>query len=204
MLSKVVIGVDQIPNPEINRIEAELRQAERDYIIAERNFQRATAEATNYNPYGGWASVLNQWAGLAGQAQAGKARSNARDRTRKMVSQTINDTHVFRKERFGSYNYDVVVIKSEKNSIFDVLSMNNGNFYSKSLKIDEVKNFNVAYGLNPQDKSYKSLTAKYSSEEDVSLWGNKKIKDVSLETLKTKIQTSGEFEKLKSKREIIF
>ena len=79
MLSKVVIGVDQIPNPEINRIEAELRQAERDYIIAERNFQRATAEATNYNPYGGWASVLNQWAGLAGQAQAGKARSNARD-----------------------------------------------------------------------------------------------------------------------------
>ena len=65
MLSKVVIGVDQIPNPEINRIEAELRQAERDYIIAERNFQRATAEATNYNPYGGWASVLNQWAGLA-------------------------------------------------------------------------------------------------------------------------------------------
>ena len=28
----------------------------------------------------GVASVINQWAGLAGQAQAGKARSNARDR----------------------------------------------------------------------------------------------------------------------------
>ena len=41
MLSKVVIGVDQIPNPEINRIEAELRSAERDYLIAERNFQRS-------------------------------------------------------------------------------------------------------------------------------------------------------------------
>ena len=200
MLSKVVIGVDQIPNPEINRIEAELRQAERDYIIAERNFQRATAEATNYNPYGGWASVLNQWAGLAGQAQAGKARSNARDRLERWSAKLSTTPMYLEKERFGSYNYDVVVIKSEKNSIFDVLSMNNGNFYSKSLKIDEVKNFNVAYGLNPQDKSYKSLTAKYSSEEDVSLWGNKKIKDVSLETLKTKIQTSGEFEKLKSKR----
>ena len=54
--------------------------------------------------------------------------------------------------------------------------MNNGNFYSKSLKIDEVKNFNVAYGLNPQDKSYKSLTAKYSSEEDVSFRGTKRLK----------------------------
>ena len=200
MLSKVVIGVDQIPNPEINRIEAELRRAEQDYLIAERNFQRATAEATNYNPYGGWASVINQWAGLAGQAQAGKARSNARERLERWSAKLSETPMYLERERLGSYNYDVVVIKSEKNSIFDVLSVNNGNFYSKSLKIDEVKSFNVAYGLNPQDKSYKSLAAKYSSEEDVSLWGNKKLKDISVESLKTKIQTSGEFEKLKSKR----
>lgn len=200
MLSKVVIGVDQIPNPEINRIEAELRSAERDYLIAERNFQRATAEATNYNPYGGWASVLNQWAGLAGQAQAGKARSNARDRLERWSAKLSTTPMYLEKERFGSYNYDVVVIKSEKNSIFDILSINNDSFYSKTLKIDESKNFNVAYGLNPQDKSYKSLSTKYSSEEDVSLWGNEKIKDISLETLKIKIQSSDEFKKLKSKK----
>ena len=53
MLSQIVIGIDQIPNPEINRIEAELRRAEQDYLIAERKFQIATSEATNYNPYGG-------------------------------------------------------------------------------------------------------------------------------------------------------
>ena len=72
MVSQQIIGIDQVRNPEINRIEAELRRAERDYIIAERKFQRATQEATNYNPYGGWASVINQWAGLAGQSAAGK------------------------------------------------------------------------------------------------------------------------------------
>ena len=38
MLSQQVIGIDQIPNPEINRIEAELRRAEQDYLIAERKF----------------------------------------------------------------------------------------------------------------------------------------------------------------------
>ena len=41
LLSKVVIGVDQIPNPEINRIEAELRRAEQDYYS--RKIPRATS-----------------------------------------------------------------------------------------------------------------------------------------------------------------
>ena len=200
MLSQIVVGIDQIPNPEINRIEAELRRAEQDYLIAERKFQIATAEATNYNPYGGWASVLNQWAGLAGQAQAGKARSNARDRLERWSAKLSTTPMYLEKERLGSYNYDVAIIKSEKNSIYDVLSFNNGNFYSKSLKIDEIKNFNVAYGLNPQDKKYKELLAKYSNEDDVSLWSSKKLKNITIENLKTKIQTSGEFEKIKSKK----
>jgi len=200
MLSQIVVGIDQIPNPEINRIEAELRRAEQDYLIAERKFQIATSEATNYNPYGGWASVLNQWAGLAGQAQAGKARSNARDRLERWSAKLSSTPMYLEKERLGSYNYDVAAIKSEKNSIYDILSFNNGNFYSKSLKIDEIKNFNVAYGLNPQDKKYKELLTKYSNEDDVSLWSNKKLKNISIENLKTKIQTSGEFEKIKSKK----
>ena len=104
------------------------------------------------------------------------------------------------KERLGTYNYDVVVIKSEKKSVYDVLNFNNGKFYSKTIKFDDVKNFSVAYGLNPQDKSYNKLVAKYSTEKDVSLWSNKKMKNISIDKLKTKIQTSGEFEKLKSKK----
>ncbi len=200
LLSKVVIGVDQIPNPEINRIEAELRRAEQDYYIAERKFQRATSAATNYNPYGGWASVLNQWAGLAEQSQAGRQRDDARQRYETWSAKLSSTPMYLEKERLGSYNYDVVVIKSEKKSIYDVLNFNNGNFYSKTMKIDDVKNFSVAYGLNPQDKSYDKLVAKYSTEEDISLWSNKKIKNISIDDLKTKIQTSGEFEKLKSKK----
>ena len=200
MMSQIVIGIDQIPNPEINRIEAELRRAEQDYLIAERKFQIATAEATNYNPYGGWASVFNQWAGLAGQAQAGKARTNAKNRLESWSAKLSTTPMYLEKERLGSYNYDVVVIKSEKNSIYDILSFNNGNFYKKSLGINSVKNFNVAYGLNPQDKNYKKLQDKYSTEEEVSLWSNKKLKDITIENLKTKIRTSGEFEKLESKK----
>ena len=200
MMSQIVIGIDQIPNPEINRIEAELRRAEQDYLIAERKFQIATAEATNYNPYGGWASVFNQWAGLAGQAQAGKARTNAKNRLESWSAKLSTTPMYLEKERLGSYNYDVVVIKSEKNSIYDILSFNNGNFYKKSLGINSVKNFNVAYGLNPQDKNYKKLQEKYSTEEEVSLWSNKKLKDITIENLKTKIRTSGEFEKLESKK----
>ena len=72
MLSKVVTGINQVPNPEINRIEAELRYAEREMLIAERNFQRATRAATNYDPYGGWANIINQMSGLAGQTNAKK------------------------------------------------------------------------------------------------------------------------------------
>ena len=109
MVSKIVIGIDQVPNPEINRIEAELRRAEQDYLIAERNFQRGTNAATNYNPYGGWSSVINQWAGLAEQAQAGKARKNARQRLERWSAKLSSTPMYLETERLGSYNYDVLV-----------------------------------------------------------------------------------------------
>ena len=200
MMSKIVIGIDQIPNPEINRIEAELRRAEQDYLIAERNFQRGTNAATNYNPYGGWSSVINQWAGLAEQAQAGKARKNARQRLESWSAKLSSTPMYLEKERLGNYNYDVLVMKSEKISSYDILRYNEGNFYKKDLKINETKNFNVAYGLNPQDKNYKKLVAKYSTEEQVAVWSNEKLKDLSTNVLKTKIQTGGDFQKLESKK----
>ena len=200
MVSKIVIGIDQVPNPEINRIEAELRRAEQDYLIAERNFQRGTNAATNYNPYGGWSSVINQWAGLAEQAQAGKARKNARQRLESWSAKLSSTPMYLETERLGSYNYDVLVMKSEKISSYDILRYNEGNFYKKNLKINETKNFNVAYGLNPQDKNYKKLVAKYSTEEQVATWSNEKLKDLSTNLLKTKIQKDGDFEKLDSKK----
>lgn len=200
MLSQIVIGIDQIPNPEINRIEAELRSAERDYLIAERNFQIGTSSATNYDPYGGWASVINQWAGLAQQAQAGKQRDDAKRRFEHW-SQKLSSTPMYlEKERMGSYNYDVVSIKSEKKSVYDVLSYNNDNFFYKNLDINETKTFQIVYGLNPQDKKYNTLSKKYSNEQELSKWSNSKINDLSVESLKTKIQTSEEFSKLESKR----
>ena len=200
MLSQIVIGIDQIPNPEINRIEAELRSAERDYLIAERNFQIGTSSATNYNPYGGWASVINQWAGLAQQAQAGKQRDNAKRRFEKWSEKLSSTPMYLEKERMGSYNYDVVSIKSEKKSVYDVVSYNNDNFYYKNLDINEIKTFQIAYGLNPQDKKYNTLSKKYSNEQELSKWSNSKINDLSVESLKTKIQTAEEFSKLESKR----
>jgi len=100
----------------------------------------------------------------------------------------------------GSYNYDVVSIKSEKKSVYDVISYNNDNFYYKNLDINEIKTFQIAYGLNPQDKKYNTLSKKYSNEKELSQWSNSKIDDLTVETLKTKIQTSEDFSKLESKK----
>ena len=61
MLSKVVTGINQIPNPKINSLEARLRRAQQEMIIAERNIQAGLQQNLNsYDPYGGWASILNQ------------------------------------------------------------------------------------------------------------------------------------------------
>ena len=200
MLSQMVIGIDQLPNPEINRIEAELRRAERDYIIAERKFQRATSAATNYNPYGGWGHLLNQWAGLAAQHSAGEARSNARQRLESWSAKLSSTPMYIEKERLGSYNYQVAMIKSEKKSVYDVLKFNNGKFFAKDLEIKETNDFKVAYGINTQDKNYKSLNQKYSTEEDVTKWSNQKFRDLSIDTLITKLNTGEQFKELKSKR----
>lgn len=200
MLSQQVIGIDQIPNPEINRIEAELRRAEQDYLIAERKFQRGTAAATNYNPYGGWASVLNQWAGLAEQSAAGKERANARQRLERWSAKLSSTPMYLEKERLGSYKYDVAIIKSEKKSIYDVIKFNKDNYnLIENFYIKEQKDFKIAYGISSQDKNFKKLNNQYSSENDLSEWNNVKMKNLTDQTLLMKINNNQSSRKIKSR-----
>ena len=52
MLSKVVTGINQIPNPKINSLEARLRRAQQEMIIAERNIQAGLQQnLSSYDPY---------------------------------------------------------------------------------------------------------------------------------------------------------
>ena len=200
MVSQQIIGIDQVRNPEINRIEAELRRAERDYIIAERKFQRATQEATNYNPYGGWASVINQWAGLAGQSAAGKERANARQRLESWSAKLSSTPMTLEKERYGSYNYDVAVIKAQKNSLFDVLKYQDEKFFSfENFKIEETKDFKVAYGISSQDRNPNSLRQKYSTEENLSQWNSSKMQNISNDNLIVKLNSGNGFSEIKSR-----
>ncbi len=200
MLSQQVIGIDQIPNPEINRIEAELRRAEQDYLIAERKFQRGTAAATNYNPYGGWASVINQWAGLAEQSAAGKERANAKQRLERWSAKLSSTPMYLEKERLGSYKYDVAIIKSEKKSVYDVIKFNKDNYnLIENFYIKEQKDFKIAYGISSQDKNLKKLNNQYSSENDLSEWNNVKMENLTDQTLLMKINNNQSSRKIKSR-----
>ena len=199
MLSKVVTGINQVPNPEINRIEAELRYAEREMLIAERNFQRATRAATNYDPYGGWANIINQMSGLAGQTNAKNRFNKARNKVEQYTSALSTTPMYLEKEILSSYNYNVSNVSAEKKSSYKVLRFENKNFFTKDMNIKENKNFKLANGINPQDKNYKSLMKKYNTQNDLAVWSDTKLNDISYDKLLAKLN-EGQYNQI-NKRE---
>lgn len=195
MLSKVVTGINQVPNPEINRIEAELRYAEREMIIAERAFNRGTRAATNYDPYGGWANIINQYAGLAQQSQAKKRFNNARNRVEQYTAALSTTPMYLEKEILSSYNYNVSNVSAEKKSSYKILRFENKNFFTKEISIKENKKFKLANGINPQDKNYKSLIKKYNTQNDLAIWSDTKLNDISYDKLLAKLN-EGEYNQI--------
>ena len=187
MLSKVITGINQVPNPEINRIEAELRYAEREMIIAERNFIRASRAATNYDPYGGWANIINQMAGLADQTNAKNRFNNARNKVEQYTSALSTTPMYLEKEILSSYNYNVSNVSAEKKSSYKILRFENKNVFTKDISIKENKNFKLANGINPQDKNYKSLMKKYNTQNDLAIWSDTKLNDMPYDKLLAKL-----------------
>ena len=48
-------------------------------------------------------------------------------------------------------------------------------FSFENFKIEETKDFKVAYGISSQDRNPNSLRQKYSTEENLSQWNSSKI-----------------------------
>lgn len=196
MMSQLVAGTQQVPNPRYNAIQIEIRNAERTYLIAQAQFERSTSAALNYNPYGGWASTLNQLAGNIGQAKAGREMKEARNKYNNLVSELSNTPMYLDKDIMRSYKYTVNNISSKKQSIYDVIIINNENINYKELIITETKKFKVAENINSNDKNYKNLLAKYNNKQDISDWENKKLNKINYSQILNDINQIQKIEKI--------
>ena len=200
--STYVAGTKSIPNPEINRIESELRSAERDYLIAERNFQRSTNAATAYNPSGGWASIFTQLSGLAGQAAAGEKRNNARQRYERWSAKLSSTPLYLENEVLRNYNYITNNIVAEKEAKYKIIKAKNYNYTEKNISIKKNKNFKIAYNIDPEDKNYNTLVNKYENENDINRWQNQKFLNLSINELLDIIQKENDFSDILEKKDL--
>ena len=196
MMSQLVAGTQQVPNPRYNAIRIEIRNAERAYLIAQAQFERSTRAALNYNPYGGWASTLNQLAGNIGQAKAGREMKESRNKYNNLVSELSNTPMYLDKDIMRSYKYTVNNISSKKQSIYDVIIINNGNINHKEFIITESKKFKVAENINSNDKNYKNLLAKYNNRQDISDWENKQFNKIDYSQILNDINQIQKIEKI--------
>ncbi len=191
MLSKVVTGINQIPNPKINSLEARLRRAQQEMIIAERNIQAGLQQnLSSYDPYGGWASILNQMGGLATQLAAEDKLNQATVNYQRATEELANTPMYLEREILSSYNYNISNVSAEKKSSYKIIKYENKNFLTKNISIKENKNFKLASGINPQDKNYKSLTKKYNTQNDLAIWSDSKLNDVSYDKFLAKLNES--------------
>ena len=196
MLSKVVTGINQIPNPKINSLEARLRRAQQEMIIAERNIQAGLQQnLSSYDPYGGWASILNQMGGLATQLAAEDKLNQATANYQRATEELANTPMYLEREILSSYNYNISNVSAEKKSSYKIIKYENKNFLTKNISIKENKNFKLASGINPQDKNYKSLTKKYNTQNDLAIWSDSKLNDVSYDKFLAKLN-EGEYNQI--------
>ena len=196
MMSQLVAGTQQVPNPRYNAIQIEIRNAERAYLIAQAQFERSTSAALNYNPYGGWASTLNQLAGNIGQAKAGREMKESRNKYNSLVSELSNTPMYLDKDIMRSYKYTVNNISSKKQSIYDVIIINNENINYKEFIITETKKFRVAENINSNDKNYKNLLTKYNNSQDISDWENKQFNKIDYSQILNDINQIQKIEKI--------
>ena len=186
MMSKVVSGLRQVPNPEFTRLEAEIRDKERRAIMAKREAENF--EARLNNPYRqssgiGWLDILSVAADTGGAIKYWDNYRNLQDQVSSLVNDYSNTPMTIDKKMYSSYTYLVNNIKAEKKVSYNVLFFQNDSFMSKNFEIKETKDFKIASGLNPQDENFNSLNKKYDSENELNIWNTKQINDQKISNL---------------------
>ena len=197
MTSKMVSGIRQIPNPEFNRLQMEIRRAEREQknalVRAEDGFRRSQCISCG---------LITQWGGIAIQSKWNGVAKDLQNRIVNLTNSYSTTPDYLEKEILRSYNYVVQNINVEKKAIYQIIEFKNNKYMEKTISIDENKKFKVAYNLDPQDKKYETLLNKYSDTNQVTNWQNKKIKNISFDKFSNLIDNQESFKEITSKKEL--
>ena len=197
MSSQMVAGIRQVPNPEFNRLQMEIRRAEREQQQALRRAEDGFRKSQCYS-----CGFIVQWGGVAIQSKWNNVAKELQSRIVSLTNSYSTTPDYLEKEVLRSYNYLVQNIKAEKQAIYQVVQFKNGKYLQRNISIDENKSFKVAYNIDPQDKKYENLINKYSDNQQVTNWQNKKLKSTSLEKLLTKIDNQEVFTEIMGKKEL--
>ena len=201
MSSQMVAGMRQVPNPEFNRLQMQMRNTEMKLRRAREQEQYFFYQGQSSGSYS-WADLLLQGANVAAQIEWGNRAKELQTNLNRLVNKYASTSEYLDKEVLRSYNYLVQSIKAEKRAIFQIVQFKNGKYLQKNISIDENKSFKVAYNIDPQDKKYENLINKYSDTQQVTNWQNKKLKSTPLEKLLTKIDNQEVFTEIEGKKEL--
>ena len=197
MTSQMVSGIRQVPNPEFNRLQMEIRRAEREQknalARAEDGFRRSQCISCG---------LITQWGGIAIQSKWNGVAKDLQNRIVNLTNSYSTTPDYLEKEILRSYNYVVQNINVEKKAIYQIIEFKNNKYIEKNISIDENKKFKVAYNLDPQDKKYETLLNKYSDTNQVTNWQNKKIKNISFDKFSNLIDNQESFKEITGKKEL--
>ena len=181
MSSTVVTGIRQIPNPEYKRLEMEIRDKEQKAYMAKREAEIFESNLYNQQYSGiGWLDTLSALTNTGAAIAYQDKYHNLQSQLSNLVSQYSTTPMFIDKEVFSPYTYDVVNVKAEKKSHFDILQFKNQNFFKSNMILSEDKSFQVAYNIQNQDKRYNQLVKKYHTMDNVRNWENKKFDEINM------------------------
>ncbi len=195
--SQMVAGSRSVPNPEFNRLQAEMRRTERE-------LQRALAEAERGFQMSQCIScgLITQWGGIALQEKWQNEGAKLQTRLNNLISSYSNTPDYLEKEMLRNYNYLIQNVDAEKKAIYQIFQFKNNNLIEKNITVKSNKNFKIAYNIDPQDKKYENLINKYSSSEQITNWQNQKIKNISLNEFMNLINNQSEFKEIVDRKEL--
>ena len=197
MTSQIVAGIRQVPNPEFNRLQMEIRRAEREQQNALARAEDGFRKSQCYS-----CGLITQWGGLAIQTKWNNVASDLQSRIVSLTNSYSTTPDYLEKEVLRSYNYVVQNVNVEKKALYQIIQFKNNKYIEKNISIDENKKFKVAYNIDPQDKKYETLLNKYSDTNQVTSWQNQKIKNIALDKFSTIIDNQESFKEITSKKEL--
>ena len=191
MISKVVTGFRQVPNPDFRRLEAEIRDKERKAVLAKREAEMFEAKLYNQQSSGvGWLDVLSVVTNTGASIAYQNDYQNLQNQLTNLVNSYSSTPMYLDQEIFSSYTYDVVTVSGEKKVYYDIIQYKDNTFFRNLISIIDNKTFKVAYNIQTQDKKYKELTKKYHTMDSVKIWENKKLNDLNIEDFLVRLNNS--------------